>query len=138
MRHLILALCCAATAGCANWGYNPTYRFNEIQAVNLAGAAISDVRVVVLGTDKSVSCDSVNPSAMCHDRFGSRRYPAAGIELSWIHADGSRKSETMNPHIPVYYSATFPLRIVMEINPDGSVKSFYEQEEPGDGPMFDS
>ena len=138
MKHLILILACAAVAGCANWGYNPSYRFNEVLAVNLTGGTISEVRVVVLGMDKSFDCDSVNEFAMCRDYFSYRRYPAEGIELSWTQADGSRNSVTVNPHIPVYFVSSLPLRVVMEINPDGSVKSFYEQEEPGDGPFMSS
>lgn len=136
MKHLIVILAAAVVAGCANWGYNPSYRFNEVQAVNLTGAAISEVRVAVVGTEKSVSCDSVNPFAMCQDYFNSTRYPVMGVELSWTQADGERKSTTVNPDIPVYFFPAFPLRIVMEIGPDGSVKSFYEQEEPGDGPFL--
>lgn len=138
MKHLILTLCCLAATGCANWGYNPIYRYNEVLAVNLAGATIGDVRIAVLGTDKSFGCDSVNKAAMCRDYFPDRRYPGAGIELSWTHVDGSRKAETVNPHVPAYFPSAFPLRVVMEINPDGSVESFYEQDERGDGPMFDT
>ena len=136
MKYLSVILACLSMAGCANWGYNPSYRFNEVLAVNLSGASISDVRVSVMGSAIAYSCDSVNEFAMCRDYFNYRRYPAAGIELSWTHADGERHSTTVNPDIPVYFSTAFPLRIVMEINPDASVKSFYEQEEPGDGPFM--
>ncbi len=52
-----------------------------------------------------------------------------GIELSWTHTDGSRKSDSFAPAISVTYNSVFALRIVMEINADGSVKPFYEQDE---------
>lgn len=136
MRYLILSLVCLSMAGCANWEYKPTYRFNEVQAVNLSGSTITEVRVAVVGSEKSVSCDSVNQFAMCQDYFNSTRYPALGVELSWIRADGERSTVIENPHIPAYFPTAFPLRIVLEINPDGSVKSFYEQEEPGDRPFL--
>ncbi len=74
---------------------------------------------------------------MCDDYFGKRRLPQQGVELSWTHPDGSRKSEVLNPNIPVTYNPAFPLRIVMEIREDGSVKPFYEQEEPGGRAIFD-
>jgi hypothetical protein len=37
----------------------------------------------------------------------------------------------VNPEIPAYFPSSFPLRVVIEIREDGSVKAFYEQEEPG-------
>ena len=136
MRYLTLTLFSLLVAGCANWGYNPSYYYNEVLAVNLSGGTISQVSVDVLGVEKPFECESVNKSAMCRDYFGRRRYPAAGIVLTWTHPDGERKSAVVNPHIQAYFVVSLPLRIVMEINPDGSVKSYYEQEEPGDGPYL--
>ncbi len=118
-------------------GYNPNYYFNEVQAVNLSGATVEDVIIRVVNTQKTLSCAEVARYAMCDERFGRRRFPQQGIELSWTHPDGSRKSEMLSPSIPVTYSPGFPLRIVMEIREDGSVKLFYEQEEPGGGVLFD-
>jgi len=36
-----------------------------------------------------------------------------------------------NPSVPVHGLTSFPLRVVMELSEDGSVKAFYEQDEPG-------
>ena len=130
MKISLLLVSCFLVTACA-LGYNPTYRFNEVQVVNLTAASIRNVRVTIVDSSKTISCDEVNKNAMCADRFGYRRYPQQGIDLSWTHADGSSKSETVNPAVPVTYNPSFPLRIVMEIREDGSVKPFYEQEEPG-------
>jgi hypothetical protein len=113
--------------------YNPRYYYNEIQVVNLTSAAITTVEVGLVGTSRSLACEEVLKNAMCADRYGRRLYPQQGIELSWIHTDGSQKAELFSPAIPVTYNSAFPIRIVMEINADGSVKPFYEQEEPGRG-----
>ena len=110
-------------------GYNPGYFFNEVQVVNLTGGTITDVSIRVIGSEKSLACDEVYNFAMCDDRFGKRRYPQQGIELGWTHPDGSRRSESFGPGVPVYFSSSFPLRIVVEIDADGAVKPFYEQEE---------
>ena len=123
------------TAACVT-GYKPDYRFNEVQVVNLSSATITDVKLRVIDTKKSKNCDEVAKFAMCRDYFSKRWYPQQGIELSWTHPDGSSKSELLGASIPVYYSPAFPLRIVMEILEDGSVKLFYEQEEPGNRPMM--
>jgi hypothetical protein len=118
-----------STLACVT-GYNPRFSFNEVQVVNLTTAMIADVRVDFVGSPKTLACDEVAKYAMCADRFSKRFYPQQGIELSWTHTDGGRRSDLFTPAIPVTFNAVFPLRIVMEINADGSVKPFYEQEEP--------
>jgi hypothetical protein len=126
----LLLLPVVLIAACAT-GYQPAYRFNNVQAVNLAGATIRDVAINIIDSPKTLACDQVNPNAMCADRFPYRRYPQQGIVLSWTHVDGGHLSETLNPEVPVFFNSAFPLRIVMEIREDGSVKAFYEQDEPG-------
>jgi len=137
MKQLLIAMLSFATLACVT-GYNPRFDFNEIQVVNLSAATINDVRVVFVGSPKTLGCDEVAKHAMCADRFGRRFYPQQVIELSWTHTDGSRKSDIFSPLIPATYFTAFPLRIVMEVNANGSVKAFYEQDEPGrgDGSLF--
>lgn len=136
MKILSILLLGSLSVACVT-GYNPTYYFNEVQAVNLSGATIEDVKIIVVDSNKILSCEEVAKHAMCSDLFNRHRYPQQGVELSWNHPDGKRKSEVFNPAIPVTYNSAFPLRIVMEIRKDGTVKIFYEQEEPR-GAIFDS
>ena len=135
MKKFIILFATLTITACATGNYSPSYRFNQLQVHNLTGGSIADVEVVVLESDRSNACDEVNYNAICDRRFGNRPLPQQGIELSWIHTDGSRKTETFNPHVPIYFSTAFPLRIVMEIDADGNVNPFYEQDEP-DGPLF--
>lgn len=135
MKILIVLFMSLISTACVT-GYNPTYWFNEVQVVNLSGGTITDVRVRILDTSKSYSCEEVAKFALCRDYFGKRMYPQQGVELSWTHPDGSSKSELLGAGIPVYYNAAYALRIMMEIAEDGSVKFFYEQEEPGRGGFF--
>ncbi len=136
MKKLSILLFSVLTVACVT-GYNPTYYFNEIQVVNLSGAAISNVTLRVSGSDKDLSCDEVAKNALCHDRFSKRRYPQQVIDLNWTHGDGSQKSQQLTPGIGAYFKTVFALRVMLEINEDGSVKSFFEQDEP-DGFIFDS
>lgn len=130
MKNLMLLVAGGFLSACAT-SYNPGYYFNELQVVNLTGATIRDVSLRMNASAKTLNCVEVANFALCDDRFGKRRYPQQGIELSWTHPDGSRKSNTLNPDIPAFLSAAFPLRIVIEVLEDGGVKAFYEQEEPG-------
>ena len=130
-KWLVVALGFSLSA-CA-MEYDPRYYYSEIQVVNLSSAAITDIEIGLLGTSRPLACEEVLKNAMCAKRYGRRLYPQQGIELSWIHGDGSQKTELFSPAIPVTYNPAFPIRIVVEINADGSVKPFYEQEEPGRG-----
>ena len=127
MKKLIILLSSIALAACVT-GYNPSYRFNEIQVVNLSGSTIEDVSVRVIASEKAISCDKVAKNAICEDRFGMRRFPQQGIELSWTHPDGNRKSEVLTLKMPVKLQPATPLRIIMEVNEDGSVNPFFEQD----------
>ena len=81
MKKLSILIFSLLTVGCIT-GYNPDYYFNEVQAVNLSGASVADVNIRVVDTQKSLSCAAVAWHAMCDDRFGKRRFPQQGIELS--------------------------------------------------------
>ncbi len=135
MKYPVFALCAVIVTACAT-SYQPAYFFNEMLVHNLAGDTIRDVSLRVADSTKSLACAEVAKNAICQDRFGKRRYPLQGIELSWIHPDGSRRSETVNPHVPAYFPNAFALRIVVEILEDGAVEPYYEQEDPGRGGSF--
>ena len=135
MKKLIILVASGLMTACVT-GYNPSYYFNEVQVVNLTGATITDVSWQVVNSSKALSCPEVAKFAMCADRFARRRYPQQGIEVSWTHADGSQKADIPNPGIPAYFSPTFSLRVVMELGEDGSVKTFYEQDEPSREGLF--
>ena len=129
MKQILLALGGLALAGCS--GYNPAYFYNEVHVHNLSGGSIEDVNVIVGEKGRRFSCEQVNKNALCDDRFGKRRYYQDGIELSWTHPDGIRMSESMNPDIPIYSVSGVPLRVIIEVREDGSVKPYFEQDEPG-------
>ena len=135
MNKILVLLGAALLTACAT-GYNPRYYFNEIQVVNQTGATITDVSLRVVNSPQSVACEELAKFAMCADRFGKRIYPQQGLELAWTDAGGNRQTDSSNPGIPAYFAPAFPLRVVLEIKPEGIVEAFFEQEEPGRDGMF--
>lgn len=132
MKRLLAIAAAASLAGCAgNYGYNPDYYFNYVEVINLSGGPIRDVSLRVNGSPRALDCERVNANAICETRFGKRRYPQQGIDLSWTHPDGSAKSETLSPAVPVTFYSGLPLQVYLEIRENGSVKAYYKQEEPG-------
>ena len=130
MKKLTLLLLALTSVACAT-GYNPDYYYNEVQVVNLTGATITQVNLQVGGTERTLSCDQVLNNALCADRFGRRYYPQQLLDLSWVHGDGRQMSQQVAPKIQVYFSPAFALRIMLEIQENGAVKTYVEQDEPG-------
>lgn len=129
MKILYLLMLGVAISACS-MKYTPMYYFNEIQVVNRTGATITNVSVRFQSSTKTLYCDEVTDNRYCRDRFNKRRYPQQVIELSWVHGDGTSQSRQFNPRIPAYYHTPFPLRVMLEINEEGDVKTYFEQEEP--------
>ena len=136
MKILYILVFSIASSACS-MKYIPTYYFNEIQVVNRTGATITNVSVRFQSSSKTLYCDEVTDNRLCRDRFNKLRYPQQVIELSWTHGDGMQKSRQFNPHIPAYYHTPFPLRVMLKINEEGAVKTYFEQEEPN-GPIFET
>ena len=126
MKKLSILLLGLAAVACATT-YNPTYYYNEIQVVNLTGGAITEVSLRVGGGGRTLGCVEVVNNALCDDRFGKRRYPQQGLELSWVHGDGKQESQQLDPAIPAYLATAYPLRIMLEVLEDGTVKAYYDQ-----------
>ncbi len=136
MNKFILLVGSLVLAGCVT-GYNPAYFYNEVHVHNLSGGSIENVSVRVGENGRSFACEQVNKNALCDDRFGKKRYYQNGIELNWTHPDGSRKNALVNPSIPAYFVSSVPLRVIIEILEDGTVKPYFEQDEPGrDGGFY--
>ncbi len=128
MKSLIVIAAAAIVAGCAG-AYNPAYYFNYVEVANLSGGSIRDLSLRVNGTPKTLACERVNANSICYDYLGRRRYPQQGIELSWVHPDGSARSDTLSTAVPAYFGTGLPLQIFLEINQDGSVRVYYRQVE---------
>jgi len=77
MKKLIGLLACGLMTACVT-GDNPRYYFNEVQAVNLTGATITEVSWQVVNYPKALSCPEVAKFAMCADRFARTSLSAAG------------------------------------------------------------
>lgn len=128
MKSLIVIAAAAIVAGCAG-AYNPAYYFNYVEVANLSGGSIRDLSLRVNGTPKTLACERVAANSICYDYFGRRRYAQQGIELSWVHTDGSARSETLATRVPAYFGTGLPLQVFLEIGQDGSVRVYYRQVE---------
>lgn len=130
MKKLSILLLGLLSVACVT-GYNPAYYYSELQVVNLTDGSIMDVEVQVGEAGRIVSCATVLKNALCAIRFGKHRYPQQGFQLSWTQTDDSRKSQQLRPAMSVLYNPAFSLQVILEISQDGTVKTYFKQEEPG-------
>lgn len=135
MKYLTLLISAALIAGCAT-GYNPSYVFKRVDVVNLSGDTLKDLTWNVIGSGKTMTCSEVPANGICADYFATRRYPKAGIEVSWTQGDGERKKAIINPNVPAFFYASLPLMIFVEIGADGSLNAYYDQDTPDGGRIF--
>jgi hypothetical protein len=127
MKALNLIALCLLVSACAT-GYNPRYYYSDIEIANLTGATIRNVRVQIGPGGRILECAEVTKDRLCQQRFGKRLYPQAEIQLSWETSDGKPMSAQMNPSVPVTFSPGPPLRVMMDIAPDGSVEFYFKQD----------
>jgi hypothetical protein len=128
MKTLLVMLSCLSLAACAV-GYNPRYYYSNIEVANLSGGAITNVEVQIGADGRNLRCESVAKNALCQERFGKRPYPQQDIQLTWQDSDGNPQSATMNPDIPVTLTQSWSLRVMLDIQEDGSVKAYFKQDE---------
>jgi len=128
MKTLLVTLFCLTLAACAG-NYNPRYYYSNIEVANLSGGGITNVEVQIGADGRNLRCEAVAKNALCQERFGKRPYPQQDIQLTWLDSNGNPQSSTMNPRIPVTLSTAWPLRIMLDIHEDGSVKAYFKQDD---------
>jgi hypothetical protein len=134
MKTITLLLSSLVLVSCAV-GYNPRYYYSNIEVANLSGGDISNV-VIQIGADgRTLRCEFVVKNALCQERFGKRPYPQQAIELSWQDSAGNAQSGQVNPQVPVTFSPVLSLRVLVDIQEDGSLKAQFRQDDFRTGSM---
>lgn len=125
MKFISLLLSGLLLAAC-NAGYDPRYYYNSIEIANLSGADISNVELLI--GERELKCATVARNALCQERFGKRPYPKQAMQLGWQDGSGNQQMQRPNPPVPVTMTPAWPLRLQLDIQPDGSVKAKFRQE----------
>lgn len=125
MKVLTLLSCALLLAAC-NAGYSPRFYYGNIEVANLTGGDISNVKIDT--GERELSCATVASNALCQERFPKRPYPEQALQLSWLDSNGQQQVRQPNPSIPLTLSPSLALRLLLEINADGSVKVYFRQD----------
>lgn len=128
MKALNLVSLCLLVSACAT-GFNPRYYYSDIEIDNLTGETIRNVRVEVGPGGRVLECAEVTKNRICQQRIGKQLYPNAEIMLTWETEDGRKMSAQDNPPVPVTLNYSQPIRLLMDIAADGSVKFYFKQDD---------
>jgi hypothetical protein len=124
MKATLLLMTSLLVAACSA-GYSPRYYYESVEVSNLSGEAISDLQVQI--GERDYGCDAVAKNAMCHQRFGKLPYPQQPLRVSWQVGDGGEQTQQVDPMVPATLSPALPLRVMLDIGEDGSVKAYFKQ-----------
>jgi hypothetical protein len=128
MKVLNLVTLCVLISACAT-GFNPRYYYSDIEIDNLTGETIRNVRVEVGPGGRVLECAEVTKNRICQQRIGKLLYPKAEVMLTWETADGRQMSAQENPPVPITLVYSQPIRLLMDIAADGSVKFYFKQDD---------
>jgi len=128
MKILNLVTLCVLISACAT-GFNPRYYYSDIEIDNLTGETIRNVRVEVGPGGRVLECAEVTKNRICQQRIGKLLYPKAEVMLTWETADGRQMSAQENPPVPITLVYSQPIRLLMDIAADGSVRFYFKQDD---------
>jgi len=124
MKATLLLFTSLLVASCSA-GHTPRFYYESVEVSNLSGAAISNLQVQI--GERDYGCDSVAKNAMCHQRFGKVPYPQQAVRISWQDGEGGQQTQQADPMVPATLSPSLPLRVMLDIGEDGSVKAYFKQ-----------
>jgi hypothetical protein len=127
MKALNLVALCVLISACAT-GFNPRYYYGQIEVANLTGETIRNLRVQVGPQGRVLECAEVTNNRICQQRFPKIPYPEAMVQLTWQTDDGRQMSAQEAPSVPITLVFSEPIRVMMDIAADGSVKFYIKQD----------
>lgn len=114
-------------SSCAT-SYDPLYFYNEILVINKSRELIRDVTIGAVETNRMFSCGNIAPLGICADKFPMRQYMKSPIRIAWVFGSFARQTDEFVLEVPATFVIEFPLRGVLEIQPDGSLSAYFQQD----------
>ena len=126
--HTILLLGLMLSACATN--FDPAYYYDEIVVHNKSEKPVHNLTLSASGSDRSLSCAEIAPSAICRDKFPRRQFMRNPLQVTWESGDAPAQSETttLETSASLSFGSSFPMRAIIEITADGSISSYFEQD----------
>lgn len=105
---------------------NESYYYNELVVLNHTNELIRNVSVIASDSNRIFKCSNIAPRAFCSDSFKKRKYLQRPLSISWTFKNVTNKKENIILLVPHNIEKSSPLRGVLSIQLDGSVKVWLE------------
>jgi len=117
---VILASSCASIS-------KPFY-YNEIVVHNNTRDLIRDVEIRAEVSNRMFSCGNIASNARCSNKFPQREYQNNLLSVIWVHNNIKRTKNNIKLEVPAQMDKSIPLRGVLALQEDGSIKVWLEQD----------
>lgn len=104
------------------------YYYNEIVIHNKTTTPVRNVAIRVPNTHAVFSCGYIAPGSFCSNKFQKRKYLGNPIKISWEFHAARRSSDEFVLKLPAGLQEDIPFRGVLEITPNGSIRTYVEQD----------
>ncbi len=86
------------------------------------------VTITATGNNRVFSCGNIAARGICSNKMPSRPYNRNPIKIDWIFGSVARQSREFVLEVPANMETTIPLRGVLEVNEQGMISAYFEQE----------
>jgi len=106
------------------------YYYNEIVVVNNTNQLIPYVVIRAKETQRMFSCRNIAPRAKCSNKTKKKETKNSQLNITWTYNGIERTTGNFKIKIPEHMLKSIPLRGVLALQSNGTVKFWLEQDKP--------
>lgn len=126
MRFTLLFASLFLLLSCAS--ISKPYYYNEIVVLNNTQQLIPHVVIRAKETQRMFGCRNIAPGAKCSNKTKSKKIKNSKLKITWTYNGAERTTGNFKITIPENMLKSIPLRGVLALQSDGTVKFWLEQD----------
>ena len=126
MRYTFLFACLFLLSSCAS--ISKPYYYNEIVVLNNTQQLIPHVVIRAKETQRMFGCRNIAPEAKCSNKIKKIEAKNSPLKITWTYNGAERTTSNFKIKIPENMLKSIPLRGVLALQSDGTVKFWLEQD----------
>ena len=128
MQFMFLFTSLLLLSSCASIG--EPYYYNEIVVLNNTNQLIPHVVIRAKETHRMFGCRNIAPTAKCSNKIKKKEVKNSPLKITWTYNGIERTTDNFKIDIPKNILKPIPLRVVLALQSDGTVKFWIEQDKP--------
>ena len=128
MRFMFLFMSLFLLSSCAS--ISEPYYYNEIVVLNNTRQLIPHVVIRAEKTNRMFGCRNIAPAAKCSNKTTKKEIKNSKLKITWTYNGVERTTGNFKIKIPQHIHKSIPMRGVLALQSDGTVKFWLEQDKP--------